>query len=216
MVLPSLQRTSVKAPVSRWSEVLRREINVLVIRRPLAAELAAALDAVANGAEFVHSATLDTHAPNPDELLLSVHDPVARAYLRTDIAMLTRQMGLLLSRRHVHARLSIERDDGCRRFHSDHVSLRMLCTYAGPGTEWCMESDVDRVALARTDLQIDTCNRLIVPNGPRHCAPAEVILLKGETFPGNRGRGAIHRSPPVEYAGLSRLVFKVDENPCGC
>ena len=35
-------------------------------------------------------------------------------------------------------RLQVEHvvDDSCHKFHIDAVGLRMLCTYAGPGTEW--------------------------------------------------------------------------------
>jgi hypothetical protein len=38
----------------------------------------------------------------------------------------------------------------------------------------------------------------------------DVLVLKGELWPNNRGRGAIHRSPPIEGTGSRRLVLIID------
>ena len=35
----------------------------------------------------------------------------------------------------------------CPRFHTDHVGVRLICTYVGPGTEWLpFPTDEGRVA----------------------------------------------------------------------
>lgn len=46
--------------------------------------------------------------------------------------------------------------------------------------------------------------------------PGSVVLLKGHSWPGNEGRGAIHRSPPIEKVGERRLLLKLDTPRCGC
>ena len=63
--------------------------------------------------------------------------------------------GALLGRKHIHAGLSVQRTDGCRKIHTDFVSLRLLCTYAGPGTDWLPNEDLVREHLGRTDVDVD-------------------------------------------------------------
>jgi hypothetical protein len=97
-------------------------------------------------------------------------------------------------------------DDGCRRFHVDHTRLRLLCTYRGPGTEWLAHDQVDRQALAAHQP-----NDAILRHGqPRHLEPFWVGVLKGERFPGNAGRGLVHRSPPVADTGTTRVLVCLD------
>ena len=141
-----------------------------------------------------------------------------RAFLEADICALAGRLGALLERKHIHASLSIQRTDGCRKIHTDYVSLRLLCTYAGPGTEWVPNADLVRENLGRTDVDVDAANRSVIRRGAvlRSCAPGELLLLKGEAYPGNSSWGAAHRSPPIEARGESRLVLKLDEHPCGC
>ena len=80
-------------------------------------------------------------------------------------------------------------DDSCCKFHVDVVKLRMLCTYAGPGTEW------------------------------KHCsgrlhrlAPMDVAVFKGSAYP-DQGPRVPHRSPALNtghFAGQSRLLLCID------
>ena len=44
----------------------------------------------------------------------------------------------------VGLRLEIIERAMCPRFHVDHVGIRMLCTYRGPGTEWLDDEAADR------------------------------------------------------------------------
>jgi hypothetical protein len=108
----------------------------------------------------------------------------------------------------VRAELAVVAHDKCRKFHADYVGLRLLCTYAGPGTEWVEEAAVDRAALDHAEVCVDTCNARVVRGALVHrCAPFDVLVLKGHHWPGNDGFGAVHRSPPVEAAGARRLVL---------
>lgn len=96
-------------------------------------------------------------------------------------------------------------DDECRLFHVDRNSLRLLCTYAGPGTQWLANDEVNRHALGSGS------NHDIIGNaGIRASRPGEVLLLKGERYPGNYANGIVHRSPPVVDRQLQRLRLRLD------
>lgn len=85
----------------------------------------------------------------------------------------------------VRMRLEHMIDDSCRKFHVDAVGLRLLCTYAGPGTEW------------------------INPDGKiRRMTIMQVAVFKGSAFPG-AGPRVLHRSPPLS-TGESRVVLCID------
>lgn len=101
-------------------------------------------------------------------------------------------------------RLHTLNEDMCPRFHVDRVGVRMLCTYTGPGTEWLMNEDVDRSALGPK-------GDVIKRGGSIHQMRSfDVGLLKGEAFPGNEGRGLVHRSPAIASAGKKRILFSVE------
>lgn len=92
----------------------------------------------------------------------------------------------------------------CPGFHVDRVGVRLVCAYAGAGTEWLREPHVDRSALARRDVaavqRTTSVERLTV---------GAVGLLKGEAWPGNTGRGAVHRSP-VLAEGQRRVLLTIE------
>lgn len=103
----------------------------------------------------------------------------------------------------VSIRLEIVETDACRRFHADHVTVRLITTYAGRGTQWL--SDADAAALRRG---VDLADLRI-----RSLAPGEVALFKGLRWAPD---GAIvHRSPPIAAIGEQRLVLVIDPAPSG-
>lgn len=127
-------------------------------------------------------------------------DQAARALLRdmqgdmhalgADIAMLGRRFAAVTADHAIRLRLEHVADDACRRYHVDSVGLRLLCTYAGPGTEW------------------------IDPAGQRHQMSAfHVGIFKGAKFPDAAPR-ILHRSPPVEHLPerrRARLLLCIDQ-----
>jgi SAM-dependent methyltransferase len=92
----------------------------------------------------------------------------------------------------------------CPGFHVDRVGIRLVCAYVGPGTEWLPEPQVDRVALGRREP-----GGVLRLGAPARLAIGAVGLLKGEAWPGNEGRGAVHRSPPVA-AGERRVLLTIE------
>lgn len=91
----------------------------------------------------------------------------------------------------------------CPRFHVDRVSVRLVVTYLGSGTEYVASEAVDRRFLG-TDSE-----HLCAPDAMQAAAPGHVVLLKGEAWPGHRGRGAVHRSPRASSTE-PRVVLTLD------
>ena len=119
----------------------------------------------------------------------------AQQWVAEDVEALAGQMAQILSVSHVLLRIELVRDDACRKFHRDTVRARLICTYSGPGTELGIADDGGQ---------------------PRHIGAVPTgspILLKGKRWPGSAQQSIMHRSPPIEETGASRLVVVLDEAP---
>jgi len=78
--------------------------------------------------------------------------------------------------------------------------------YRGPGTEWLTDVQVDRVAQAS-----GAPNECIIRFGePSQFDSFWVGVMKGNAYPGNAGRGLVHRSPPIAGSGQTRVLFCLD------
>jgi hypothetical protein len=139
-------------------------------------------------------------------------DLPGREALADDLATLTELYGDLLGCDTVGLRLEVVGRAMCPRFHVDHVGIRMLCTYRGPGTEWLDEDCADRAFLgARSGGQPDDVSGLIRDTVGIHAAPSfAIVLLKGDLWQGNAGRGIIHRSPMVAESQAPRVLVAID------
>ncbi|MDJ0891453.1 MAG: DUF1826 domain-containing protein [Gammaproteobacteria bacterium] len=133
-------------------------------------------------------------------------DPLVFKNLRVDLRRLADLYFSVSEDRDVTLRLVTTDDDDCPRFHVDYTHLRLLCTYRGPGTEWLTDAQVDRVAQAS-----GAPNDCIIRFGePSQFEPFWVGILKGGAYPGNAGRGLVHRSPPIAGSGQIRVLFCLD------
>ena len=213
--LAQLKTSSIRP---EFTAILSPETNVLSIPRSLDQAMVGRLHQLSKGKGFAHRVRLDASVLNVDPLLVSIPNEADRAFLRDDITDLAYQLAALLDCRHLDAQLYTQRSDGCRKIHSDNVPLRIMCTYAGPGTDWLRESDLIRENLGPSELDAEAANSRVIRKGARlqRCGVGDIILLKGERYPGNRGRGAAHRSPPLEADRATRVVLKLDKDRCGC
>lgn len=126
--------------------------------------------------------------------------------LAIDVAVLTE--GLFQATGASAARLSLERldHDGCRFFHAYMVAFRMLCSYAGKGTQWLPESAVTRDATGRaTNARADHSAADILT-----LATGSVALIKGDAGHGGSRFGLLHRSPPTTRRDDPRLLLRLD------
>lgn len=115
-----------------------------------------------------------------------------RTWLVEDIADLAGQFADLMNARHIRLRLTPVNTDACRRFHLDALTARLICTYRGTGTQYGISADGTEPERLFT-----------TPTG----AP---IVLRGSDWPTAPASGLLHRSPPVEGTGETRLVLVLD------
>lgn len=195
-------RTARQAGVLRT--ILHPDITLAVWTRPPPFRLGDATRELAARAPFCRLAE-----DRPDRLGTALVrelplEPCARTRLAADIARLGRLFAALLGAPAVHGRLEAIDGPACRLFHADHVGLRLLCTYAGAGTEWVADDSVDRARLGD--------NRAAVPDpaAVRRLPRFAVAVLKGHAWPGNAGRGVVHRSPDAS-PDRPRLLLCLDQ-----
>lgn len=109
--------------------------------------------------------------------------------LRADTAMLAARFAALMGVDSVRVRVEAISGDACRKFHADYTDLRLITSWAGPGTDWlppgAAETEFERV-----------------PTG-------WIGLFKGHLFADGHPP-CIHRSPPIAATGDRRLVLVID------
>ena len=98
----------------------------------------------------------------------------------------------------------------CPRFHVDHVGIRMLVTYRGPGTQVLPDQFANRAWLGSAGHGQADEDSGLMHSGAQivQANPFDVVLLKGEAWPRAEGFGAIHRSPNPR--GEPRTLLRVD------
>lgn len=200
------------------AEVLREGVAVAICPRALDPAL------LEVAASFARSATMSvrrTLAPADPASVLACVGEVPPGELRdalaADIELLGTLYATLTRRRHLHFELAVVSDASCPKFHSDAIGLRLLCTYAGPGTEWVPGHEAVHPEIGLLGRSLDAHNAAIVPRASaiRRASAGDVIILKGDGWPGHAGRGAVHRSPALA-PGERRLVLKIDAEDCAC
>lgn len=203
------QRDFVAASSAReLGSILRPAVNIVHWKRSLPKDL---LDyAAAEARHGVPPVELECDldfAPTAS-LVAPLCSAPERAALLSDIQRLTAHFRSLSRTRTAKLFFGTVNDDKCRKFHSDYVGLRMVCTYAGPGTQLVPNAGVVRAKM-NTGGDIDARNAEIVPDlrALTQSRSGDVVLLKGELWPGNHGRGAVHRSPPLAGKEQPRLVL---------
>lgn len=120
--------------------------------------------------------------------------------LLEDLALVVDVFETLLGTDRTGLRVATNSSPMCPAFHHDHVMMRLVVTYQGPGTEYLDEPDVER----------RDAGPLVREGASVHQAGlADLVLLKGSAWPGNDQRGAVHRSPP-HRGHAPRVVATLD------
>lgn len=115
-----------------------------------------------------------------------------RDHLFNDIAALAGVFSRLMKAPFVRLRLQAVTTNACQKFHIDAITARLVCTYRGAGTQYGISTNGTVPARVFS-----------VPTG----AP---VLLRGTRWPANPPSGLLHRSPPIEGTGETRLVLVLD------
>jgi hypothetical protein len=191
------------------------EVDTVVYRRSLDPALARALDEAARGWIAPASRVLDPSQRSLPESIASLvasAPPSVRGALAEDVDRCLQWLSAAAGPRPVLATLGSVIGDECTRFHQDFVRVRLLVTYAGPGTVLVRRSAVDRHALAHPVACEFEANRAIVrdPSAVTSAVRGDVVLLKGGAWPSIE-HGAVHRSPSVRRAEDRRVVLALTQ-----
>ena len=187
------------------SSVLMPQVTLAIWNRGDTAPAAPSLEVLATIDDICLTAPVATLSASVRVAMTDAGYPAAIvAALGADIAMLADRLARLLDRDAVSVRLEVVETDACRRFHADYVSVRLICTYAGTGTQWL---DDRSAALLRDG---------VAPGEAaiRHLGTGDVGLFKGREWAGDRA--IIHRSPPIAGTGERRLLLVIDPAPDVC
>lgn len=120
-----------------------------------------------------------------------------------DVSWLVSAYACLLGAKRIGLRLRALDKAMCPRFHVDHVPVRLITTYAGIGSQWLKEGEMDRRKLGQPEAEPDVLSQI------QQFTSGDVALLKGEKWHGNEGFGLIHRSPQPAL-GERRLILTLD------
>lgn len=119
-------------------------------------------------------------------------DCVESKWLLDDITALAAHFTDIMSARYLRLRLNVVTGDSCRKFHKDAIRARLICTYRGAGTQYGQSLD---------------------GADPQHIGSAPTgapIVLRGSLWPETPDSGLLHRSPPIEGTGETRLLLVLD------
>jgi hypothetical protein len=136
-------------------------------------------------------------------------------WLLGDMADLAADFAALAECPVIRVRLTKVVDDGCAAFHVDTLPLRLLCTYAGKGTQWADSADVCRAELGVRGRSAAEANASIVPDATRirTMSTGAVAVMKGRLWHGSKQMGLVHRSHPVCCGEHARLRLVIDAVP---
>lgn len=115
-----------------------------------------------------------------------------RTWFEQDIVALADMFVDLMNVEYLRLRLDVVTTNACRKFHIDAIKARVVCTYRGTGTQFGV-----------SDGKNDPEQIFTVQSG----AP---ILLRGTKWPAVPPSGLLHRSPPIEGSGETRLLLVLD------
>ncbi|MEO1689566.1 MAG: DUF1826 domain-containing protein [Pseudomonadota bacterium] len=118
-----------------------------------------------------------------------------RDWLVADIQRLACAFAAAMGVRRIRLRLDVVSGDACRKWHVDALTARLICTYRGSGTQLGTSPDVE----ARAE-----------PSEIHSVPAAAPLVLRGTLWPETPPSGLLHRSPPIEGTGETRLLLVLD------
>jgi len=164
-----------------WQTIFDPAMRIVIDRTTLMLTPAQA-QALLGAAPFGHSISGE-----PDQLLAQL--PAMPSALADGIIVLAGRFADLMSCGTVRLRFEGIIGNACRKVHADYTDLRLICTLAGPGTDYTLGDD---------------------PDGPLMRIPTgAAALFKGREF-GSGHAACLHRSPPIDGTGGKRLVLVID------
>ena len=119
-------------------------------------------------------------------------DRMERRWFEEDVAQMSASFAAIMDAPYLRLRLDVIETNACRKFHIDAIKARLICTYRGTATQY--------------------------GNGSREIGPSEIftletgspMVMRGTRWPEHPSAALLHRSPPIEGTGETRLVLVLD------
>ncbi len=211
VIPPAVAEVVVSTDAADLAAVFEAGVSVAVWRRQPSAELQRFASEALSAYDMEQSLDLDASDPRITTTSPALAAAPGFAAFLADMTGLVTLFADITGAERVGWRLAALARSMCPRLHVDRVGLRLVCTYRGPGTEWLPGSAADRTFMGRGSGGRDDgeSGLILDPAAIGRAAAFDVVLLKGEHWPGNAGNGAIHRSPAVA-PGERRIVLTLD------
>ncbi len=166
------------------ARIVQPACDVLIVDRPTPTGLGEFLRAVPIGT-FRGKDTRRT----ADAVLKEAFEQIAIDHptARDDATAISRSFLAQFGLRRANLRLELVDRQSCPKFHHDRVSIRLIVSFAGGGTQYVHRIDPDRIHQAET---------------------GALVFLKGATHP-TFAESVFHRSPPTK-SGERRLCLVLD------
>jgi len=206
------------ASIVVWSEecldfasIYDHDVGVVVWQRQEQPLLTAAAKALINTPGFPPLTGLYQPDKAVDALSLSLPSFAGKDVLVADLALQIDIFCTLFELDQAALRLTKLSQAMCPRFHVDRVPCRLVTTYVGRGSEWLAHDRVDRSKLGHGcgGLEDENSGLYDTQSPVSQADTQDVVLLKGEHWQNNLGRGAVHRSPALGV-GEHRLLLTLD------
>ena len=179
--------------IDALAAILDPEVNLAIWERPSVVPVGSlngfGTIQLTTSVERAHAALTDAFTQQPQA---AWHADIA-----ADIAALAASFAAIMALSHVVIRLERVVGDACKRWHADYVSVRLICTYRGSGTQW-IERTIERADAPPVET-------------PRSLALGAVGLFKGRILAGDQA--IVHRSPQIAGTGDERLLLVLDAPP---
>lgn len=184
--------TAIAQTAEILAEVHDPECNLAVWKRKVSTDISSLLSDMLADVRF--EAPLDGLGERLRNALQDAGfaDHVERDELIADAVMLAERYCSVLDLDALELRFEIVTTNSCRKWHADYVKARLITTYVGTGTQWLDSEDAARVKHGDVPLRINTM------------AAGDVGIFKGKIATENP---VIHRSPPIEGTGETRLLL---------
>ena len=184
-----------------FEQLFEEQVQLCIWRRAPDEILRAYLERSVRSGAWERRMEVSVREPSLDEkvrgLLAGFEEDLGRVRWATELLCLIDLFAALSDTQRVGVRMVATSRCTRQRFHTDAAALRLLCTWVGKGQEWVARED--GVAMATGSMSVSNGS----PVAGRAYAGAivhrmdtfAVGVFKGEGWPGNQGRGAVHRSP---------------------
>lgn len=199
---------TIDGDISVLPRIFEEHISIAIFKRTLPADIAISANAQCQTSRDWQYRWLGSPTDAlREDLYRKLPEPSAGDALIEDIATVAEAIAYLFDTDTVGIRLRLLTAAMCPRFHCDNLPVRLVATYAGPGSEWLPEHAINRAGLGAP-----------APNRPEIVRDSHAIqrmqagdigLIKGSGWEGSEEKGLVHRSPSLT-AGQKRLLLTID------